>query len=130
MKFYNKTLNKKFWSEDNKFNPDIREKLLSITNDFIDKLDLDGVEIHDVTLTGSNSNYNYNDYSDLDVHVLIDFKDKMLSCFLFLKIKLYLLLIFFNSWANLPSLPVTTIFFIIFYYLKIFFKYCEYRQLP
>ena len=75
MKFYNKTLNKKFWSEDNKFNPDIREKLLSITNDFIDKLDLDGVEIHDVTLTGSNSNYNYNDYSDLDVHVLIDFKD-------------------------------------------------------
>ena len=75
MKFYNKTLNKKFWSEDNKFNPDFREKLLSITNDFIDKLDLDGVEIHDVTLTGSNSNYNYNDYSDLDVHVLIDFKD-------------------------------------------------------
>ena len=75
MKFYNKTLNKKFWSEDNKFNPDIREKLLSITNDFIDKLDLDGVEIYDVTLTGSNSNYNYNDYSDLDVHVLIDFKD-------------------------------------------------------
>ena len=75
MKFYNKTLNKKFWSEDNKFNQDIREKLLSITNDFIDKLDLDGVEIHDVTLTGSNSNYNYNDYSDLDVHVLIDFKD-------------------------------------------------------
>ena len=75
MKFYNKTLNKKFWSEDNKFNPDIREKLLSITNDFIDKLDLDGLEIHDVTLTGSNSNYNYNDYSDLDVHVLIDFKD-------------------------------------------------------
>ena len=48
---------------------------MSITNDFIDKLDLDGVEIHDVTLTGSNSNYNYNDYSDLDVHVLIDFKD-------------------------------------------------------
>jgi|TARA_R100000700_G_scaffold41181_1_gene60301 hypothetical protein len=75
VKFYNKTLNKKFWSEDNKFNPDIREKLLSITNDFIDKLDLDGVEIYDVTLTGSNSNYNYNDYSDLDVHVLIDFKD-------------------------------------------------------
>tara|TARA_R110002012_G_scaffold4356_3_gene20075 strand:- start:2767 stop:3804 length:1038 start_codon:yes stop_codon:yes gene_type:complete len=75
VKFYNKTLNKKFWSEDKKFNPDIRKKLLSITEDFIDKLDLDGVELHDVTLTGSNSNYNYNDYSDLDVHVLIDFKD-------------------------------------------------------
>tara|TARA_R110001583_G_scaffold105522_2_gene253466 strand:- start:2485 stop:3525 length:1041 start_codon:yes stop_codon:yes gene_type:complete len=75
VKFYNKTLNTKFWSEDKKFDPVIREKLLSITEDFIDKLDLDGVEIHDVTLTGSNSNYNYNDYSDLDVHVLIDYKD-------------------------------------------------------
>ena len=75
MRFYNETLNQKFWSEDNKFNPAIREKLLSITDDFIDNLDLERVEIYDITLTGSNSNYNYNEYSDLDVHVLIDFKD-------------------------------------------------------
>ena len=75
VKFYNKTLNRKFWSEDNKFDPAIREKLLSITEDFLDKLDLEDVVVHDVTLTGSNSNYNYNDYSDLDVHVLIDYKD-------------------------------------------------------
>jgi hypothetical protein len=38
-------------------------------------LDLQGVKIYDITLTGSNSNYNYNEYSDLDVHILIDFKD-------------------------------------------------------
>ena len=75
MKFYNKTLNKKFWSEDKKFDPDIRKKLLAITDDFIDKLKLEDVDIYDVTLTGSNSNYNYNKYSDLDVHVLIDYKD-------------------------------------------------------
>ncbi len=75
MKFYNKTLNKKFWSEDKKFDPDIRKKLLAITDDFIDKLNLEDVTIHDVTLTGSNSNYNYNKFSDLDVHVLIDYKD-------------------------------------------------------
>ncbi len=75
VKFYNKTLNKKFWSEDKKFDPDIREKLLQIATDFISELDLDGVQIYDITLTGSNSNYNYNDYSDLDVHVLIDYKD-------------------------------------------------------
>jgi hypothetical protein len=48
---------------------------LSITDDFTDNLSLEGVEVHDITLTGSNSNYNYNEYSDLDVHVLIDFKD-------------------------------------------------------
>mgnify|MGYP003651716218 CR=1 FL=1 len=75
MRFYNETLNQKFWSEDKKFDPDIREKLLSITDDFIDTLDLQGVKVYDITLTGSNSNYNYNEYSDLDVHVLIDFKD-------------------------------------------------------
>ena len=75
MRFYNNTLNQKFWSEDNKFDPDIRTKLLAITDDFVENLDLQGVDIHDITLTGSNSNYNYNEHSDLDVHVLIDFKD-------------------------------------------------------
>tara|TARA_R110002020_G_scaffold33501_4_gene101994 strand:+ start:301 stop:1335 length:1035 start_codon:yes stop_codon:yes gene_type:complete len=75
VKFYNKTLNKKFWSEDKKFDPEIRDKLLAISEDFIDNLDLEGVTIHDITLTGSNSNYNYNEYSDLDVHILIDYKD-------------------------------------------------------
>ena len=75
MRFYNDTLNQKFWSEDNKFDPDIREKLLSITDDFIHNLGIEGVEVDDITLTGSNSNYNYNEYSDLDVHVLIDFKN-------------------------------------------------------
>ena len=62
MKFYNKTLNKKFWSDDKKFDPSIRDKLLAISEDFIDNLDLEGVTIHDITLTGSNSNYNYNEY--------------------------------------------------------------------
>ena len=75
VRFYNNTLNQKFWSEDNKFDPDIRNKLLAITDDFVENLDLQGVDIHDITLTGSNSNYNYNEHSDLDVHVLIDFKD-------------------------------------------------------
>ena len=42
---------------------------------------------------------------------LIDLIDKMLSCFLFLKINLQLLFVFFNSFANLPSPPVTSIFF-------------------
>ena len=30
--------------------------------------------IEDIILTGSLANYNYNEYSDLDVHIIIDFK--------------------------------------------------------
>jgi len=73
-RFYNETLNPKFWDEDNKFNQRIRGKLLTIANDFFDSLKLD-VEIKDIQLTGSLANYNYTDYSDFDTHIIIDFKD-------------------------------------------------------
>lgn len=53
---------------------EIRTKLLEITNSFMEFL---GVEffIHDVVLTGSLVNYNWSEYSDLDLHILIDFED-------------------------------------------------------
>jgi hypothetical protein len=53
---------------------DIRKSLLKITDDFIDTL---GVEffIHDVVLTGSLSNYNWSQFSDVDLHILIDFEE-------------------------------------------------------
>jgi hypothetical protein len=53
---------------------DIRKTLLKITDDFIDTL---GVEffIHDVVLTGSLSNYNWSQFSDVDLHILIDFEE-------------------------------------------------------
>jgi hypothetical protein len=52
----------------------IRGKLLTIANDFFDSLGLD-TEIEDIELTGSLVNYNYTEFSDLDVHIIIDFKD-------------------------------------------------------
>jgi predicted nucleotidyltransferase len=71
--FYKKELNPSFW-EDNKFDPQIREKLLKISKDFYEALKLTA-PIKDVQLTGSLANYNWTDKSDLDVHVLIDFSD-------------------------------------------------------
>lgn len=71
--FYKKELNQSFW-KDGKFDPELREKLLKISNDFYEALKLT-VPIRDVQLTGSLANYNWTDKSDLDVHVLIDFKD-------------------------------------------------------
>lgn len=70
-KYYNNKLNSKFWS-DFKFNEEVREKLLAIASDFYDHLNLD-VPIIDIQLTGSLANYNYSSYSDLDVHIIIDF---------------------------------------------------------
>jgi hypothetical protein len=60
--------------EDNKMREEIRKKLLEISDDFVETL---GVKffIHDVVLTGSLSNYNWSDFSDVDLHILVDFKE-------------------------------------------------------
>ena len=52
---------------------EIRKRLIEISNDFIDSF---GVEffIHDVVLTGSLANYNWSNFSDVDLHILIDYK--------------------------------------------------------
>ncbi len=71
--FYKKELNPSFWKDD-KFDPQIREKLLKIAKDFYESLKLTA-PIKDIQLTGSLVNYNWTDKSDLDVHVLIDFND-------------------------------------------------------
>lgn len=57
-----------------KMRGDVRKKLLEVSNDFIDTF---GVEffIHDVVLTGSLSNYNWSQFSDVDLHVLIDYEE-------------------------------------------------------
>jgi hypothetical protein len=45
---------------------------LQIAEEFIAWLSLD-VEVDDVTLTGSLANYTWSEFSDLDLHILIDF---------------------------------------------------------
>ena len=50
---------------------EIREKLLQITNEFLDFIGIDFF-VHDIVLTGSLSNYNWSEYSDVDLHILID----------------------------------------------------------
>jgi hypothetical protein len=69
---YKKTLNPKFWSND-QFDKDISDKILKIVLDFIKEVKLE-TPIKDVTLTGSLANFNYNKYSDFDIHILLDFK--------------------------------------------------------
>lgn len=53
---------------------DIRKSLLKIADEFVDTL---GIEffIHDVVLTGSLANYNWSNFSDVDLHIVIDYKE-------------------------------------------------------
>ena len=69
-RFYQSELCPSFW-KNSEFDPEIREKLLKIANDFYLDLDIK-IPILDVQLTGSLANYNWNKYSDLDVHVIMD----------------------------------------------------------
>ena len=68
-----KELNPKFWNKNNELEPKIREKLLKIAEDFFDSLEIEGIELEDITLTGSLSNYNWSEFSDVDLHILVDF---------------------------------------------------------
>jgi hypothetical protein len=65
----------KFWDvKTKKLNEDIRLKLKQIAENFIKGFEYP-LSIKDIILTGSISNYNWNQFSDVDVHVLVDFND-------------------------------------------------------
>ena len=65
------------FSNDNgnhKLKDDVRKKLLEISNEFLEFIGIDFF-VFDVVLTGSLSNYNWSKYSDVDIHILIDFDE-------------------------------------------------------
>jgi hypothetical protein len=69
------SLNHHIWEKDGDnfvMKNKVREKLLQISNDFIDSLNVP-VVISDIIMTGSLANYNWSDYSDVDVHLIADF---------------------------------------------------------
>jgi len=68
-------LNPKIWDKEQKMKPEVRKTLLKIADDYFESLDLPGVDIEDVTMTGSLANYNWSKYSDIDLHIIIDYKD-------------------------------------------------------
>lgn len=71
------TLSNQIFSEEDgqyKMRDDIRKRLLEISDNFIESLTLEFF-IHDITLTGSLANYNWSQYSDVDLHILIDFEE-------------------------------------------------------
>lgn len=77
--FVKDSLNSEIWDdhdniEESKMKPEIREGLLEIANEFIEFLGFD-IFVQDVTMTGSLANFNWSDYSDIDLHIIYDFKE-------------------------------------------------------
>lgn len=65
-------LNPEIWVN-NKLNPEIRKQLLDIAKLFVEYIDIPDMEVEDVTITGSIANYNWSEYSDIDLHILVDY---------------------------------------------------------
>lgn len=68
------TLQPKVWDGEDRVLPGVKGALMAIVDDFIENLDLDA-EVKDIIITGSLANYNWSKFSDIDLHLLIDFKD-------------------------------------------------------
>lgn len=69
---FHKELNPRLW-QDEKLDPEVRDQLLLIAEDFVEYLGLDNLKVEDVTISGSNAAYSYTPHSDLDLHILVDF---------------------------------------------------------
>jgi hypothetical protein len=68
-------LNREFWGREDLLDQKIKENLLQIAKDFMERSEVSNVPIKDMTFTGSLANYNYSKYSDIDLHIIIDFDD-------------------------------------------------------
>ena len=72
---YHKNLNPKFWLN-NHLKSNIRKNLLNLGKYYFNSLQLDPkVKLKDIIFTGSLANYNYTNSSDIDLHIIIDYKD-------------------------------------------------------
>lgn len=68
----NNTLKPSFW-KDGVLDPNVSDALMKVATDFFENLGLEGVDMDDVTFTGSLANYNWTKFSDVDLHLLLDF---------------------------------------------------------
>jgi predicted nucleotidyltransferase len=65
-------LNPKIWVND-LMDSRVRLKLLDIAQDFVEFLDVTWVKPEDTIVVGSIANYNWSRYSDIDLHIVMDY---------------------------------------------------------
>tara|TARA_R100001015_G_C4603250_1_gene158213 strand:- start:578 stop:1312 length:735 start_codon:yes stop_codon:yes gene_type:complete len=75
---YHDELNSKFWNG-KELKPEVRKHLLMIANKWAVFSKIPKKGIKEIILTGGNANFNYTKFSDLDVHLIVDF-DTVSDC--------------------------------------------------
>jgi hypothetical protein len=68
---FNDTLNPVIW-QGQTMKSEVRERLMTIAQDFKEFLGLSDIEVKDITVSGSNAGYTYTPYSDIDLHLVVD----------------------------------------------------------
>jgi hypothetical protein len=67
-------LNMNVWQSEDRIKSDISSRLIQIAIDFCESIGIDENIIYDIILTGSIANYNWTEFSDIDLHILLDFR--------------------------------------------------------
>lgn len=68
------TLSPDIFDSNEKMLKEVRAKLLTIGKDFYEYLEVPQADLVDIILTGSLANYNWSRFSDVDLHVVIPYK--------------------------------------------------------
>jgi len=74
VKFHDR-LNPRLWTKDEHLQPQVRERLLEIADDFRQFLGVKDLAVQDITISGSNAAYTYTPNSDIDLHLVVDMPD-------------------------------------------------------
>ena len=69
------SFNMNVWQSEDRIKNEISSRLIKIAIDFIDDLGFEQGIIEDITITGSLANYNWTEFSDIDLHILLDYRN-------------------------------------------------------
>ena len=67
-----KSLNPRIW-KNGILDSTIRKRLIEIAKEFITTIKIEKLPVIDIIMVGSSASYNWSKYSDIDLHILVDF---------------------------------------------------------
>ena len=80
---FHQELNPKLWDKNNEeytLQDEVKAKLEEIAEAFIEYLEIPKDAVLDKVITGSSASYNYTEFSDLDLHIIVDFDKVHKDC--------------------------------------------------